>query len=547
MPPSATSYTAGIDAVTRDSNGFCTPLEGETIRIRLLDGTVLAAVTAENQGFVPPQTLASVDSETEVEFYCPGRIGTLRMFTARTPESAFSADVTLILDDAFAGTQTSEFAEVYLRDNTDSNIPLKYLGSQPKDSVRKYLFETSTPKDLDIFAVPRTSKFAYGTVKPEDSAFDSLASVGGLTLDYTRVTGFPTNSIAGRATAGMGALEPLTLPGIFTLSAGVIGLTSQSANKVLSGPTSGGAAVPTFRSLVAADIPSLDAAKITTGVIAAARLGTGSPSSANFLRGDGSWQTVSVSPAGSNTQVQFNNSGNFGASGNFTYDGKTLLVKSSGSSQTENLLEIVRYDASIGLKVARDSVCTFGADYDYTNGYHASEHIFKYANAGTYSGKGIKLHNIENGAIVRLHALSGNSLYVTDNSGVAAGMTLGTRVNPGDSTTFTASFGRWIISAGGFVVNNSAWAGFGQTESYSASLPQFVALYNSSNYAKITVGSNGATTFDAVGSAPKFIFSDCIEPASMADASAPNNSIYYSTTANKLVYKDSGGTVNNLY
>lgn len=36
-------------------------------------------------------------------------------------------------------------------------------------------------------------------------------------------------------------------------------------------------------------------------------------------------------------------------------------------------------------------------------------------------------------------------------------------------------------------------------------------------------------------------------PASMADGSAPNSSLYYSTTASKLVYKDSGGTVNALY
>jgi len=38
-----------------------------------------------------------------------------------------------------------------------------------------------------------------------------------------------------------------------------------------------------------------------------------------------------------------------------------------------------------------------------------------------------------------------------------------------------------------------------------------------------------------------------IKPVSMADASAANDSIYYSTTQSKLVYKDSGGTVNNLY
>lgn len=38
-----------------------------------------------------------------------------------------------------------------------------------------------------------------------------------------------------------------------------------------------------------------------------------------------------------------------------------------------------------------------------------------------------------------------------------------------------------------------------------------------------------------------------IHPVSSSDASAPNNSIYYSTTASKLVYKNSSGVVNNLY
>lgn len=41
--------------------------------------------------------------------------------------------------------------------------------------------------------------------------------------------------------------------------------------------------------------------------------------------------------------------------------------------------------------------------------------------------------------------------------------------------------------------------------------------------------------------------SGAVRPASIADALAPTNAIYYSTTAGKLVYKDSGGTVNNLY
>ena len=36
-------------------------------------------------------------------------------------------------------------------------------------------------------------------------------------------------------------------------------------------------------------------------------------------------------------------------------------------------------------------------------------------------------------------------------------------------------------------------------------------------------------------------------PATLLDVDASNNSVYYSTDSGKLVYKDSGGTVNELY
>jgi hypothetical protein len=45
--------------------------------------------------------------------------------------------------------------------------------------------------------------------------------------------------------------------------------------------------------VAAARIADLDAAKITTGTIATARLGSGTASSSNYLRGDQSWQLVS--------------------------------------------------------------------------------------------------------------------------------------------------------------------------------------------------------------------------------------------------------------
>jgi hypothetical protein len=63
------------------------------------------------------------------------------------------------------------------------------------------------------------------------------------------------------------AHNPVTLNAdadtILALSTQQIGLDTQTANCVLAGPTTGAAAVPTFRALVAADIPALPAGSIT--------------------------------------------------------------------------------------------------------------------------------------------------------------------------------------------------------------------------------------------------------------------------------------------
>jgi hypothetical protein len=105
----------------------------------------------------------------------------------------------------------------------------------------------------------------------------------------------------------------LTLPAIFSVTGSPVTasgtlaatLATQTANLVFASPASGGAAAPTFRQLVAEDLNTT----YTNGKVL-------QTNGAGVL----SWVTASGgSPAGSNTYVQYNNAGAFGASSSFTF------------------------------------------------------------------------------------------------------------------------------------------------------------------------------------------------------------------------------------
>jgi hypothetical protein len=87
----------------------------------------------------------------------------------------------------------------------------------------------------------------------------------------------------------------------------------------------------------------------------------------------------------------------------------------------------------------------------------------------------------------------------------------------------------------------------------SGSVASFVNAGNAASKGIVVKGATSQTGNlqewqNNAGSVLSAVKSDgSIQPASMADSAATNNSIYYSTTASKLVYKDAAGTVNNLY
>lgn len=112
---------------------------------------------------------------------------------------------------------------------------------------------------------------------------------------------------------------------------------------------------------------------------------------------------------------------------------------------------------------------------------------------------------------------------------------------------------------GNYNVAVGAYAGsFGQTLTKCVFVGYNAKCLNTTETNSIVIGSDstskGSNT-TVIGNSStteawiygKLIPSGAIQPASISDASAPNNSLYYSTTASKLVFKDSGGNVNNLY
>lgn len=134
-------------------------------------------------------------------------------------------------------------------------------------------------------------------------AADWYADGASATILLTECNG----TTGGAGTVTVGAIHGAVTLGadadtLLGLSGQALSLDTQSANRVLAGPTSGAAADPTFRALVAAD------------------LGSGTPDGTKFLRDDLSWQA---------------------AAGVTTLDGLTDVVITAPAAS-----QVLRYDGS---------------------------------------------------------------------------------------------------------------------------------------------------------------------------------------------------------
>ena len=113
---------------------------------------------------------------------------------------------------------------------------------------------------------------------------------------------------------------------------------------------------------------------------------TGTPSNTTYLRGDGTWATVSGgggTPGGSTTQVQYNSSGSFAGSANFTFDGTNVAIGGSPSAWGATVTPAIQLNGIYGAS----SISTYLGYQTFTtaNAYYNSG--WKFVSASAPSGQ----------------------------------------------------------------------------------------------------------------------------------------------------------------
>jgi hypothetical protein len=101
--------------------------------------------------------------------------------------------------------------------------------------------------------------------------------------------------------------------GVFTIAA-----PNSNTNRTLNLPDAAGDVVLTTATQTLTN-KSISGAQINSGTVAAARLGSGTPGTGNFLRGDGSWQAVPASAPSTTDVLNATAGASVGAVGTYAF------------------------------------------------------------------------------------------------------------------------------------------------------------------------------------------------------------------------------------
>lgn len=269
------------------------------------------------------------------------------------------------------------------------------------------------------------------------------------TLVNTAVT--TLSSLTSVGTIGTGVWNGTIITGTY----GGTGVNNGSKTITLGGNlTTSGAFNTTVTTTATTAVTLPTSGTLISSVTALSGAVTGTPSSSTYLRGDGTWSSVSAGAAGSTTQVQYNSSGALAGSASFIFDGTNVGVGVTPSAnQFGNNLQVnqtILNDDGAGTNhLTKNAYYSSGWKYistDYASKYTQSlgVHSWSTAPSGTAGGTitftqamtlnasgflgigvtnptwGVDISN-STGAGFRYKSTSGSGTIAIDSTGTGAG------------------------------------------------------------------------------------------------------------------------------
>ena len=360
-------------------------------------------------------------------------------------------------------------------------------GTTPNISITQSSATTSgylSSTDWNTF----NNKQPSGTYVTSVTATSPVLSSGGTTPNISM--GAASSSASGYLTStdwttfnnkGSGSVTSvaLSLPSIFSVSGSPVTtsgtltgtLTTQTANTVFAGPSTGSAATPTFRALVSADIPSLNYVTSVSGT---------SPISVT----SGYTPTVSITQAGVSSSgylssTDWNTFNNKGSGTVTSITSSTLSIGGTSAIPTVNLTSGIVTAGTTGSStlIPVITVDTYGRVTNVTTASNPQGTVTSVSGTGSVNGITLTGTVTSSGSLTLGGTLSGignSQLTNSTISGVALGsnlfsLTAGTGVSFSSGTTYNGSAAITI---------NATGTG-GTVTSVAATVPSFLSISGS--------------------------------------------------------------------
>lgn len=474
-------YYNGFDAFRIDADGIRVPVVSATFDVDLVGGGSLGTRTSDAFGYVAAGFFTSGSVGAEIEFSHATYPGTFRRTLAATAADAETAPDNYIpayLVENLATAREPVAYDIWVRDLDKTSAVDVKAGTVAANTAAKLPLLNIVDTNFRVFAHPILGKTGETSV-----------------LRYYES---PYQDIGAAGRPGSADVPP---------------------NYVYAGPPTAPDDVPTFRTLVAADIPSIDAAKITSGTLPIARGGTNAG-------------TFAVS----NGVVYFNGTALVNDA-DLGFDGSKLSVGDAPFTERLNVKGGIRFSSSsydyvyVTMEAVTDGANTL---IGFTSPYIGQSLIKQPRVIGpTYGstnqfiqldGTGIKYESYSPGwgsaPNYAAHYFNTNTA-VTD-----ADQRLARFDNNGTEKSFFSKDGYLGIGLG---AANAAAA------IHAIRTSDVLRVgYDASNYMKADVSSTGVVTFDAVGSGVKFLFSDKVDFTDDVTFTDAKNIIVGTTTGTKI-------------